>query len=601
MQATITLLVLSLAVVLFISGALPPEVSGLLCMALLVVCGVLTPDEALAGFGSTTVMTLLAMFALSAGLFRSGALDRLRERMGGDDMRSQGSLMRLFVIWIGPLAGVLANTPIVASLIPMVENWCRRRGIPASRLLLPLSTVTILGGTLTLLGTSTNLLASDVSRSLGEEMGFPGGLELFTLTPIAIPLYLVGGAYLLWVAPRLLPDRDRDGVDLLASLSRDGYVTEVAIPPDSELVGQTLRNSRLQRRFDVDVLELQRGGERFSPPFAERVLNGGDRLLLRCSREDLLRLQQEHTVALASQPLPARLDPFGQEDTEQRMVEVLLPAGSLLAGASLRELRFRQRYNATVMAMRRGQELVRERLGQLVLKAGDVLLLQAPLDSIRGLQSSNDLVVMEQLEKDLPTTRKKYLAISIAAVSLLSAGFGLLPLFASVLLGVVAMVACGCLRPGELQRSVRWEVILLLGSVYCFSTAMDKTGLAQTMADVLVAVAGDWSPLAVLMLTYLITTLSTEVMSNAAAVVLWLPVATRLALDLGLPPMAFVVCIVFAASWSFLTPVGYQTNLMVFAAGGYRFIDIVRFGAPLTLMVSVLVPLLVALRYGLLG
>ncbi|MYF19958.1 MAG: SLC13 family permease [Synechococcus sp. SB0677_bin_5] len=597
MDALITLLILALAVVLFITSVLPPEVVGLLAMGLLMASGVLSPAEALAGFASPAVITLLAMFALSAGLFRSGALDRLRELMGGNRMKQPRQLIQLFVVAIGPLAGILANTPIVATLIPVVEAWCQRRGLSPSRLLLPLSTATILGGTLTLIGTSTNLLANDLSRSVGEEMGFNGGLQLFTLTPIALPLYVLGGTYLIWVAPHLLPERNRDGLELLASLSRDGYLTEVEVPADSILVGQTLHNSRLQRRFDVDVLELQRGGERFSPPFADRVLSGGDRLLLRCSRADLLRLQQEHTVSLAA---PASSGEQGVEGTAtQRMVEVLLPAGSFLAGASLRELRFRQRFNATVIALRRGQELVRERLGQVVLRAGDVLLLQAPLDSLRGLQASSDLVVMDKIEQELPATAKKYPTILVGLAVLVASGLGIMPLVAAACLGVVAMVVVGSLRPGDLQQAVRWELILLVGSLYGFSAALVKTGLAEAMATQLVNLTGDWPAYGVLVTIYLITTLTTEVMSNAAAVVLWLPVAARLGLDLQIDPMACVVCIIFAASWSFITPFGYQTNLMVFGPGGYRIQDMVRYGAPLTILATLLVPLLTVWRFGL--
>ncbi|MCY4173567.1 MAG: SLC13 family permease [Cyanobacteria bacterium MAG CAR3_bin_5] len=597
MDALVTLLILVLAIALFAMQALPPEVVGLLAMGLLMASGVLSPAEALAGFASPAVITLLAMFALSAGLFRSGALDRLRELMGGNRMKQPRQLIQLFVVAIGPLAGILANTPIVATLIPVVEAWCQRRGLPPSRVLLPLSTATILGGALTLIGTSTNLLADDLSRSVGEEMGFNGGLQLLTLTPIALPLYVLGGAYLIWVAPHLLPERNRDGLELLASLSRDGYLTEVEVPADSILVGQTLHNSRLQRRFDVDVLELQRGGQRFSPPFADRVLSGGDRLLLRCSRADLLRLQQEHTVSLAA---PASSGRQGVEGTAtQRMVEALLPAGSFLAGASLRELRFRQRFNATVIALRRGQDLVRERLGQVVLRAGDVLLLQAPLDSLRGLQASSDLVVMDKIEHELPATAKKYPTIFIGLSVLVVSGLGIMPLVAAACLGVVAMVVVGSLRPGDLQQAVQWELILLVGSLYGFSAALVKTGLAEEMATRLVNLTGDWPAYGVLVTIYLITTFTTEVLSNAAAVVLWLPVAARIGLDLQIDPMACVVCIVFAASWSFITPFGYPTNLMVFGPGGYRIKDMVCYGAPLSILATLLVPLLTVWRFGL--
>ena len=238
-------------------------------------------------------------------------------------------------------------------------------------MLLPLSFSTVLGGTLTLLGSSVNLLVSDISEQLGY-----GSLDLFSFTLISLPVWLAGAIYLV-MAPRvLLPDRGATTDDLGNTNKTSSYCTEVRIPPDSELVGRSLLNSRLQRRFDVDVLELQRGGERLLPPLADRRLEAGDRLLLRVTRPDLLRLQQDHTVQLTTQGQNAGFSVYTEESSGQKTVEVLLPAGSTLAGASLRELRFRQRHNATVLALRRGQETVQERLGQVILREGDVLLLQ---------------------------------------------------------------------------------------------------------------------------------------------------------------------------------------------------------------------------------
>ena len=333
-QALITLAVLALAVVLFITGALAPELTGLLSVALLVSTGVLTPEQGLSGFGSPALITLMALFAVSAALFRSGALDRLRELIASERIRTPRRMVALLTLVVAPISGVVPNTPIVASLLPVLETWCQKRRIAPSRVLLPLSFATLLGGTLTLLGSSVNLLASDVSQQLGY-----GSLDLFSFTAIGIPVWLAGAAYML-LAPRvLLPDRKAPDDQLSTNRAQIGYFTEVSIPPHSMLVGQTLRHSRLQRRFDVDVLELQRRNERILPPLADRVIEAGDRLLLRVTRADLLRLQQEHTVLLAdSRDTPG--DPmtlgnldgslFGEEANGQKTVEVLLPAGSTL-------------------------------------------------------------------------------------------------------------------------------------------------------------------------------------------------------------------------------------------------------------------------------
>jgi di/tricarboxylate transporter len=328
----------------------------------------------------------------------------------------------------------------------------------------------------------------------------------------------------------LLPDRGASTDDLGGNPKTSSYCTEVRIPPESELVGSSLLNSRLQRRFDVDVLELQRGGERLLPPLADRRLEAGDHLLLRVTRLDLLRLQQDHTVQLTTQGQNAGFSLNTEEASGQKTVEVLLPAGSTLAGASLRELRFRQRHNATVLALRRGQETVQERLGQVILREGDVLLLQAPIDSIRGLQASNDLLVLDRLEDDLPTVRRKPVAVSIALAMLLLPTLTPIPLVAAVM--------------------------------------------------------------------FIGTTLLTQVMSNAASVALLAPVAVQLAPSLQLSPTALLITVLFGASQSFLTPVGYQTNLMVFGPGRYRFLDVTRYGLGLTVIMTILVPALILWHYG---
>ena len=587
-DGAITLAVFAVAIVLFVTGWLAPEVTGLLAAALLVAFKVLKPDEAVQGFGAPALITLMGLFALAAGLFRSGGVDRLRALIGSDAIRSPRRMIALLVAVVGPISGFIPNTPIVATLLPVLEGWCHRRRIAPSRVMLPMSFAVVLGGTLTLLGTSTNLLASDVSRQLGF-----GSIDLFDFTAIGVPIWLLGGLYLVAVSDRLLPDRGLVGDDLLADLTSGGYFTDVLIPEGSELVGQSIHRSRLQRRFDVDVLELHRGDQSFTAPLADLPLQAGDRLLLRCQRHDLLRLQQERTVSLAP------MDEQPAADPTQRLVEVLLPSGSSIAGSSVSELRFRQRYNATLLAVRRGRQVLRDLLGKVVLHAGDVLLLQAPIDALRGLQDSSDLVLLDELEKDLPTTNRKGIALTVAALVIVLPMFKIINLMAAVLLGVVVMVATGCLRPGELQRAIRWDVILLLGSLSCFSVAMQSTGLAKGLAlDLLHSLQG-WPAYGVLVVVFLLAQLFTETLSNGATVVLLTPIATELAQGLGLPPLAFIYAILFAASQSFLTPIGYQCNLMVMGPGRYRFLDMTRYGAPLTFGLTLLAPWLICRHFGL--
>ena len=588
----ITLVVLATAIVLFVGGWLAPEIVAVSAAGLLIATGVLEPSQALAGFGSPALITLLGMFVLSQGLLHSGALDRLRELLSSPRIRSQQQLVALLGGVVAPLSAVIPNTPIVAILLPVIEGWCRRRGISPSRVLIPLSIATISGGTLTLVGTSTSLLASDVSAGLGY-----GGFQLFSFTAIGIPVWLIGAGYLL-LASRWLPDRGLNTSGTLTELTRQGYLTEVVLPRRSPLSGTTLHASRLQRRFDVDVLSVHRDGQKLQPPLAELRLQSGDRLLLRCTRDELLRLQQDQMLALAGTLLTADDAPAVGAvaaiptplPTPIRLTEVLLPTGSMLAGSTLRDLRFRQRFNATVLAVKRANTTLHERLGRLPLKAGDLLLIQAPLDAIRGLQENSELVVLDDLESDLPTTNRKWLAVLTMALVLLLSGLNLIPLVAAVLLGVGVLVAGGCLDASAALRAIRWDLFLMLGGLFSFSAALRQSGLAELAATGLLAQLQGWPVYGALVAVYALTILSTELLSNGAAVVLLLPVVASLAEGLGQPPLVFIYTVVFAASQSFLSPIGYQTNLMVFSPGNYRFLDFLRFGWPLTLIYVLVVP-----------
>jgi di/tricarboxylate transporter len=549
---------------------------------LLIATGVLEPAQALAGFGSPALITLLGMFVLAQGLLHSGALDRLRELLSSPRIRNQQQLVALLGVVVAPLSAVIPNTPIVAILLPVLEGWCRRRSISPSRVLIPLSIATITGGTLTLIDTSTSLLASDVSAGLGY-----GGFQLFSFTAIGIPVWVIGAVYLL-LASRWLPDRGVNASGTLTELTRQGYLTEVVLPANSPLCESTLHASRLQRRFDVDVLSVHRAGQKLQPPLAELRLQSGDRLLLRCTRGELLRLQQDQMLTLAGTLLsaddaPGRLTPI-------RLTEVLLPTGSMLAGSTLRDLRFRQRFNATVLAVKRANTTLHERLGRLPLKAGDLLLIQAPLDAIRGLQENSELVVLDDLESDLPTTHRKWLAVLTMALVLLLSGLNLIPLVAAVLLGVAVLVIGGCLDASAALRAIRWDVYLMLGGLFSFSAALRQSGLAQLAASGLLDQLQGWPVYGALVAVYALTLVSTELLSNGAAVVLLLPVVASLAEGLGQPPLVFIYAVVFAASQSFLSPIGYQTNLMVFSPGNYRFLDFLRFGWPLTLIYALVIP-----------
>jgi di/tricarboxylate transporter len=594
MEIALTLGVVVAALIFFVGEWVPIDITAIGVMVVLMMLGLVTPDEGISGFGNSATITVLAMFALSAGITKTGAIQVLTDcfvKWGGKHPSRQIMVMGSVV---GSISAFINNTAVVVIFIPIIEDWCRKRGISSSKLLLPLSYVTVLGGMITVVGTSTNVLASGLSEKLGY-----GAFSLFQFTGLGIVTATVGLIYLALAAPVLLPDRkapDNIGEDY----DLKDYVSEIIIKPGSSLIGQTLRFSQIQRKFDLDVLELIRNGSHFPQPLADKVLQAGDILIVRSRRECLLKVKDERGIDIVPDMQ------FNQADLErnlsageEKIGEVLIVANSTLIGSTLKELRFRQRYNVTVLAVRRGQELVRERLGKIPLRVGDLLLVQGPKESFLGLQTSSDVLVIKQ--EDLETLRrdKAWIAVAIGLGVILVSAFDWLPILVSALVGVVLMLATGCLKPGEFYSSIRWDIIFLLAGLIPLGIAMEKSGTTEWLANHLVALGGDLSGYWVLLFFYLITTLVTEILSNNASVVLLLPVAAEVANQLGLNPFTFMFIVTFAASNSFMTPIGYQTNTMVYSAGGYKFMDFVRIGTPLNLILTIITPLLAIWFYGL--
>jgi di/tricarboxylate transporter len=590
----LTLGVLVVALVAFVAEWFPVDLTALFVAIALIVLGLVTPEEGVAGFGNTATITVMAMFILSAGISRTGVILVVRDwlvKWGGKNANQQILILGLIV---GPITAFINNTAVVAVFLPIVEDWCKKQGISPSKLLIPLSYATVLGGMITLIGTSTNILASGVSKKLGY-----GEFSLFQFTALGLITFAVGLAYLALFAPKLLPDRKSSSGDLEGYGLKD-YVSEVVIAPRSVLIGQTLRSSEIQRKFDIDVLELIRDGSHFPPPVADKKLLAGDILLVRGGRQELLNIRDEKgldivpDVKFGKPELDAELN-----SSEDEVAEVLILSNSRLVGATIKDLRFRQRYNATVLAIRRGEELLRERLGKTPLKFGDLLLVQGPKESFKGLQTSRELLVMEPRDVENLRPDKAWMAIAIILGVIVVSAFNWMPILVSALIGVALMVVTGCLKPGEIYGAVRWDIIFLLAGLLPLGTAMDKSGATKWLAAQLLSVGGHLSGFWVLVFFYIATTLLTEILSNNAAVLLMIPVAAEVAKTLGLNPLAFIYAVTFAASNSYLTPIGYQTNTMVYGPGGYKFLDFTRVGAPLNLILTILTPLLIVWLYGL--
>jgi di/tricarboxylate transporter len=591
----LTITVLIIALIAFIAEWLPVDLTALSIAVILMLLGLVTPNEGVSGFGNSATITVMAMFILSAGITKTGLLNIVRDwliKWGGKNPSQQIFTLGMVV---GPISAFINNTAVVAIFLPIVEQWSKQTKTSVSKLLIPMSYLTILGGMITLIGTSTNILASGVA----VQLGYPE-FSIFQFTALGLPVFFIGLVYISLAAPKLLPARKPAGGE---SLSEDyelkEYVSEMIIPPNSSLIGQTLRSSEIQRKFDLDVLEIIRNDEHFPPPLADKILALGDILLVRGSRNSLLNIKDERGVEILADFKFNSLEMEKENSKEaEKIAEVLILSNSRLIGTTLKDLRFRQRYNCTVLAIRRGEELIRERLGKVTLKFGDLLLIQAPKESFIGLQTTRELLVLE--EKNIDSLRQDKILISLAIIVgvILISAFDTIPILVASLAGVILMVITGCLKPGEIYGAVRWDIIFLLAGLIPLGIAMDNSGTNQWLADSLLGVAGNLSPYWILVLFYFATSMLTEILSNNAAVVLMIPIAVKVAESMGLDALSFMYVVTFAASNSYLAPIGYQTNTMIYAPGGYKFFDYTRVGLPLTVALTLMTPLLIMKIYG---
>ncbi len=598
MSIALTLGILILALICFAIEWFPVDFVALTVAILLMVCGLVTPEEGVSGFSNPATITVMAMFILSAGISRTGAIQMIGDwllKWGGKTTHQQIFVMGSIV---GPISAFINNSAVVPIFLPLVEDWCKKRKIPVSKLLMPLSYASILGGTITLIGTSTNLLASSISQQLGY-----GAFNLFQFTEAGIIKFLMGLIYISFASAWLLPNRNpTNNGGYAQNYQLNDYVSELVISPRSNLIKETLRSSEIQRQFDIDVLEIIRDGVHFSQPLADKVLAAGDILLVRGSKEELLQIRDERGLDILpdlkfqDENITSQLT-----DNEEGIAEILILSNSRLVGSTLKDLRFRQRYNSTVLAIRRGEEILRDRLGKIPLRFGDLLLVQGPKESLSGFQTTRELLVIEQSSREGLRENKAPIAIAIILGVVLLAALEIFPILVSSLLGVVLMVLTGCLKPGEIYGAIRWDVIFLLAGLIPMGIAMEKSGTTDWLADQIMLVGENFSGFWVLIFFYFVTTLLTEILSNNASVILMIPLAANVAESLGLNPLAIMFTVTFAASNSFMTPIGYQTNTIVYSPGGYRFRDFTRFGAPLTLIQGIITPFLIMWFYGLDG
>lgn len=600
--------IILVALLLFVAEPVPIDITAIGVMVALIVLEPMTgvsPEDGVSGFANPATITVLAMFVLSEGIRRTGVVNiigrRIADRFGDSPTGQLVAVLGLS----GGTAGFINNTPVVAVMIPMVTELSKRTGISPSRLLIPVSYVSMLGGMLTLIGTSSNILASDVYDRVGGEATEP--FAMFEFTALGAVLLVVGTAYLLVAAPRLLPERVKARMELTDEFEMTQYLTEVVVEADSPMIGRSVEMALSDIDVDADIVQLIRHKRAFNEPLARKEVRADDILVLRVDRESLVGLMDAEGLTFApdaevtDELLEAEeeaVEELEETDADQRLVEIVLTPDTNLLGETLETLNFRQRYDATVLAIRRGGDIIHQRMDERRLRAGDTLLIQANEETVRRFQTNRNFVVAQELNRPDFRSERIPVAVGIVAGVVAVAALGLLPIMVSALAGIIAMVATGCVRPNEVYDAIDWNVIFLLAGLIPLGVAMENTGAAAWLADVVVANSAGVGAVAMVGIFYLFTSLITNVVSNNASVVLMIPVAYDAGQQLGADPFAFVLAVTFAASTAMLTPIGYQTNLMVYGPGGYRFTDFTRIGAPLQLILTVVTTLGIVWLYG---
>ena len=606
LEIVVIFVIIAVALVLFVTEPVPIDVVAIGVLFTLIVLEPLTQVDAvtgIGGFSSSATITVLAMFILSEGIRQSGLINLIGERIA-DSFGDSPFRQLLAVLGLsGGTAGFINNTPVVAIMIPMVSRISDRTGISPSKLLMPISFVAMLGGMLTLIGTSTNILASDVSARLIDRP-----FSMFEFTQLGVVVLVTGVVYLVTVGWYLVPERIKVTDQLVDEFGMTEYLTEVVVRDDSALVGMTVEEALKEldpdEGSDTDLVQLVRNKEAFSEPLARKEIRPDDILVLRTGRERLLDLVDAEGLDLApdAEVTDETLDVEEgdvEAETEQSLVEVVVSPEASIIGKTLEGIRFRDRYDATVLAIRRGEKVIHARMDKRGLRGGDTLLIQATDDTLQRFANDRDFIVAQRITRPDFRTERIPVAVGIIAGVVALAALGVMPIVVSAFGGIVAMVATGCVKPDEMYSAVDWSVVFLLASLIPLGVAMERTGAAEWLASVIFVYSGGLSPVIVLGLFYLFTSLITNVISNNASVVLMIPVAIDTAQAIGAEPFSFILAVTFAASTAMLTPIGYQTNLMVYGPGGYRFADFFRVGAPLQAVLTVVTTLGIVYFWGL--
>jgi len=588
----IVLFIILLAFVLFVSETLPIDVVAITVLSMLLITGQLTPAEGISGFSNPAVITIAILFVLSHALQKTGVLEYLVIKINQLVSRSLVIGLAVYLVSIALASALVNNTAIVAIFMPVTIRMAEKYHISPSKVLMPLSYAAILGGTLTLIGTSTNLLVNSIFVKSGPYTP----LGMFEFSRYGIFLLVVGLTYVVLIAYRILPSRTVTS-SLTKSYHMGGYLTELKIGDDSPLLGGTTLDRQISQNYDVTILGIQRNKKLLSTNLRETPLEKGDILLVRGSVENFFRMKEVEQVYMLTD------EKLNQEELtkeENLLVECLLTNQSELVGQSLKEANFRRRFGSFVLAIRREGDILRKKIAHVILRAFDTLLVYGSREKIREMRDSGGFIVLTELERSLRKHRFWWLSIIVIIGAVLLAALSLVPILKGVIIGLAILLVARVITPLEAYNAINWQIIVLIGCLIPLGIAIQSSGTAiligNTMVNLLQFVPEYQQAIFLLAMIYLVAMILTEVSSNAATAIIMTPIALAASAKLGLDPRPFIFAICFAASASFITPIGYQTNLMVYGPGGYKFSDYIRVGLPLSItlwvMAVILIPML---------
>ncbi len=594
LEVGIVLFVLVGAVIMFTTERYPVDVVAIVAMSVLVASGVITPQQGVSGFSNSATITVAFMFILSAALFKSGAVVNIGNRIAQLFKYNFWVGILATMVTVGVISAFINNTPVVAIFIPILVGAAAQSKLNVAKMLMPLSFASMFGGVCTLIGTSTNILVSGVAAEQNLEP-----FSMFEMSRMGIIFFGVGLLYMMTIGIRLIPNRGMDD-GLMKKFGMGDYLTEIVILANAPSVGKTIKECPLVRKLDIDILEVKRKGQAFITPSGDMVLDEGDVLKVRCNVEKIKALKEREGIVLKSDvKFKSEEEIALKKKADERVVfvEAVIAPNSPFEGRTVKDLGFRQKYGATVLAIRHRGELMRDKVVTTVLRAGDTLLIEVEKDKLQNLQQlelrgRNTFLIVSEV--DLPEYRKdKMLTVVLTLVGVIAlASLEILPIMMAAIIGSMFLVLTRCITMEEAYNAIDWKVIFLLAGAISLGVALDVSGTAKLISIFLIDIIGALGPVAIVSVLFLITSMLTGTMSNNASAVLLAPIAIATSVELGLDARPFLMAIAFAASSSFMTPVGYQTNTMIYGIGGFKFADFIRVGAPLNIIFWILATLL---------